>query len=92
MTIVSLSLSYRTTPAEVLGKLAVPAAELGDVLARLHAVPSVDEVVVLSTCNRVEVYAAAHGPAGKVTQAVADVVACAQIAFARISKPDHRRH
>jgi glutamyl-tRNA reductase len=31
--------------------------------------------VVLSTCNRVEVYAAACGPLGQVTRAVADLVA-----------------
>jgi glutamyl-tRNA reductase len=75
MTIVSLSVSHRVAPVEVLEKLAVPAAELGGVLARLHAVASIDEVVVLSTCNRVEVYAATHGPAEPVTQAVAGVVA-----------------
>jgi glutamyl-tRNA reductase len=75
MTIVSLSLSHRFTPAEVLEKLAVPSAEQGDVLARLHAAPSIDEVVVLSTCNRVEVYAAASGPAERVTRAVAGVMA-----------------
>ncbi len=75
MTIVSLSLSHRFTPAEVLEKLAVPSAEQGRVLARLRAVPSIDEVVVLSTCNRVEVYAAASGPAERVTRAVADVMA-----------------
>src|SRR5712664_3950018 len=71
MTIVNVGVSHRFAPAEVLEKLAVPSAELGGVLARLHAVPSIDEVVVLSTCNRVEVYAAAHGPAGQVTRAVA---------------------
>ena len=75
MTIVSLSLSHRITPAEVLEKLAVPSAQRGSVLARLHAVPSIDEVVVLSTCNRVEVYAAASGPVERVTRAVADLVA-----------------
>ncbi len=75
MTIVSLSLSHRFVPAEMLEKLAVPSAELGEVLTRLHTVPSIDEVVVLSTCNRVEVYAAAHGPAGRVTGAIADLVA-----------------
>jgi glutamyl-tRNA reductase len=75
MTIVSLSLSHQFTPAEVLEKLAVPSAPRGSVLARLHALPSVDEVVVLSTCNRVEVYAAAHGPAGPVPRAVADLMA-----------------
>jgi glutamyl-tRNA reductase len=75
MTIVSLSLSHRIAPVEVLEKLAVPHAELGDVLARLHALPSIDEVVVLSTCNRVEVYAATSGPVEQVTRAVADLLA-----------------
>jgi glutamyl-tRNA reductase len=75
MTIVSLSLSHRNTSADVLEMLAVPSAQRSSVLARLHAVPSVDEVVVLSTCNRVEVYAAAHGPAGQVARAVAEVMA-----------------
>ena len=75
MTIVNVGLSHRFAPAEVLEKLAVPSAELGDVLTRLHTVPSIDEVVVLSTCNRVEVYAAASGPAEQVTQAVAGLMA-----------------
>jgi glutamyl-tRNA reductase len=75
MTIVNVGLSHRITPAEVLEKLAVPSAELGGVLARLHAVPSIDEVVVLSTCNRVEVYAATSGPAAPVTRAVAGLLA-----------------
>src|SRR5258708_1772209 len=75
MTIVNVGVSHRIAPAEMLEKLAVPAAELGGVLARLHAVPGIDEVVVLSTCNRVEVYAAASGPAKEVIRAVADVMA-----------------
>jgi glutamyl-tRNA reductase len=75
MTIVSLSLSHRTTPVEVLEKLAVPASQRRGVLIRLHAAPSIDEVVVLSTCNRVEVYSAVHGPVDEVTQVVADLLA-----------------
>ena len=75
MTIVNVGLSHRFAPAEMLEKLAVPPAELGDVLTRLRTVPAVDEVVVLSTCNRVEIYAAASGPAEQVTQAVAGLMA-----------------
>jgi glutamyl-tRNA reductase len=75
MTIVCVSLSHRFVPAQVLEKLAVPAGDLGEVLARLRAMPGVDEAVVLSTCNRVEVYAAVSGPAGRVTGAVADLLA-----------------
>jgi len=75
MTIVNLGISHRIAAAEVLEKLAVPSAQRAGVLARLQAMPSIDEVAVLSTCNRVEVYAAAHGSAGPVARAVADVLA-----------------
>ena len=75
MTIVNVGVSYRFAPAEVLEKLAVPSAELGGVLARLHALPSIDEVAILSTCNRVEVYAAVTGPVDPVTREVAALVA-----------------
>jgi len=75
MTIVNVGLSHRATPAEMLEKLAVPSAQQGGVLARLDAEPAIDEVVVLSTCNRIEVYAAADGPAEQVTRAVASVLA-----------------
>jgi glutamyl-tRNA reductase len=37
MTIVNVGLSHRFAPAEMLEKLAVPSAELGDALTRLHA-------------------------------------------------------
>jgi glutamyl-tRNA reductase len=87
MTIVNVGVSHRTAPAEVLEKLAVPSAELGGVLARLHAVPGIDEVAVLSTCNRVEVYAAASGPVGQVTRAVADLMA----AHGRVGAGEVRR-
>src|ERR1035438_5974287 len=88
MTIVCLSLSHRSVPAGVLEKLAVPARELGAVLARLHAVPGIEEVVVLSTCNRVEVYAAVSEPAGRVTGPVVRAVAGMVGARARIPADD----
>jgi glutamyl-tRNA reductase len=75
MTIVNVGLSHRVTPADVLEKLVVSSAELTDVLAGLHAVPSIDEVVVLSTCNRLEVYVGAQGPVEQVTRTVADLLA-----------------
>jgi glutamyl-tRNA reductase len=73
MTIVCLSLSHRFVPAGILEQLAVPAGELGEVLARLHA--GVDEAAALSTCNRAEVYAPVSGPARRVTETVADLMA-----------------
>jgi glutamyl-tRNA reductase len=74
MTIVMMGLSHRITPVEVLEKLVVPSAELDDVLVRLHTVPAIDEVVVLSTCNRLEVYAATRGRVADVTRAVAELL------------------
>src|SRR4051812_46929168 len=75
MTIVNIGLSHRIAPLEALEKLTVPAAQLGDVLVRLHAVRAIDEVAVLSTCNRIEVYAVTQGPVDQVTQAVAELLA-----------------
>jgi glutamyl-tRNA reductase len=75
MTIVSLSLSHRTASVELLERLAVSSAERADVLAQLCAVPSINEVVVLSTCNRIEVYAATSDQVEPVTRAVAHLLA-----------------
>jgi glutamyl-tRNA reductase len=74
MTIVNLAISHRVAPPGVLEKLAVPSTQRGHVLARLRAVPAIDEVAILSTCNRVEVYAASRDPAGLTARAVADVL------------------
>jgi len=72
---VSLSVSHRTTPLDLLERLAVTPGRVGELLAKLHAAPSIDEVMVLSTCNRVEVYAAAHGPTPQVTRTIAEQLA-----------------
>lgn len=51
-----IGLNYRTAPVEVREALAVPGAAMGAALARFHALP-LAEAVLLSTCNRTEVYA-----------------------------------
>jgi glutamyl-tRNA reductase len=53
--------SYRTAPVAILERLAVAEADLAATLDRLLAQPYVGEAVVVSTCNRVEVYAAVSG-------------------------------
>jgi glutamyl-tRNA reductase len=75
MTIVNVALSHRIAPVEVLERLAVPSTELGGVLTRLHALPTIDEVLVVSTCNRVEVYAATSDPVEPATRAIAGLLA-----------------
>jgi glutamyl-tRNA reductase len=59
-----VGVSHHTAPVELLERLSVTAAETPAVLAALGEQPHVNEAVVLSTCNRVEVYAvvsAFHG-------------------------------
>ena len=58
--IVVVGLSHRTAPVEVRERLAAGADALPVVLARLAARPELAEVMFLSTCNRVEVFALAR--------------------------------
>lgn len=56
MKIFVAGLSYKTTPVEVREKLAVQRSRLQCCGCRLKLRGGLDEVVVLSTCNRVEIY------------------------------------
>ncbi|MFI5925969.1 glutamyl-tRNA reductase [Micromonospora sp. NPDC051543] len=61
MKLLVVGASYRTAPVATLEQLAVPPADLTRTLDRLVAQPYVSEAVLVSTCNRVEVYAAVSG-------------------------------
>ncbi len=56
MHLIVVGLSHKTAPVEIREKLAVPDSRLGEALNRLCSYPGVKEGVLLSTCNRVEVY------------------------------------
>ncbi|MHC5057382.1 MAG: glutamyl-tRNA reductase [Planctomycetota bacterium] len=49
---------HRETPLALRERLSIPPGELGDLLRRVRAAEGVEEVVALSTCNRVELYLA----------------------------------
>jgi glutamyl-tRNA reductase len=57
MHIIVVGLSHKTAPVEVREKLAVPESRLDEALARLRGYAGIREGFLLSTCNRVEVYA-----------------------------------
>ena len=57
MHIVVVGLSHKTAPVEIREKLAIPESRMGEALSRLCSYQGVREGVLLSTCNRVEVYA-----------------------------------
>jgi glutamyl-tRNA reductase len=57
MTVLVVGLSHRTAPVSVLERAAVPGDDLRKTLEELHRAEPVSEALLLSTCNRVEVYA-----------------------------------
>lgn len=69
-----VGISYRTAPLEMREKLAFPDEAIDPALRELNALPLVGEALVISTCNRVEIYAATPAAAaGAVEAAAAEV-------------------
>jgi glutamyl-tRNA reductase len=60
VSVVVIGLNHRTAPLDLLERTAVDAARLPKVLHDLCARTNLSEAVVLSTCNRIEVYAIAE--------------------------------
>ena len=58
MPIVCFGLNHRTAPVNVREQFALAEAKLPELLVALRSETSAEEAVVLSTCNRVEIYAA----------------------------------
>ena len=63
MDLVVVGLSHRTAPLPVRERLAFPTEELEGDLRDFAALAGVGEAVIVSTCNRVEVYGGASDPA-----------------------------
>jgi len=58
MSVVVVGLSHRSAPVELRERFAFTEANIPEVLKSLRQTGIADEAVILSTCNRVEVYAA----------------------------------
>ena len=56
MHIAVVGLSHKTAPVEVREKLSIPEPQTEGAIAHLLSYPSIEEVTVLSTCNRLEIY------------------------------------
>jgi glutamyl-tRNA reductase len=81
MEILCLGLSHHTAPVELRERFAIPDGEIAAATAQLKAAPGVSEAVVVSTCNRVEIYLAAE-------QAAAGFAAISDYLAARAAAPD----
>ena len=60
MSIVAIGCNHRSTPLAVLERMTIAADDIPKALADLGSADNLSEVVVLSTCNRVEIYAYAE--------------------------------
>ena len=60
MHIAVVGLSHKTAPVEVREKLSIPEPQTEGAIAHLLSYPSIEEVTVLSTCNRLEIYIVAQ--------------------------------
>ncbi len=70
-----IGLSWRTAPVAVREKLAFSDEELPEVLRQLRSLSHVGEAMLISTCNRVEIYAATErsAPTSALDAATAEV-------------------
>jgi glutamyl-tRNA reductase len=58
MELLVVGLNHKTAPIEIRECLAFPADKMEEALSKVYALSSLKENMILSTCNRVEVYAA----------------------------------
>lgn len=75
MSIVVLGVNYHTSPVTLLEKVMIPVPAMSEALRALSSHGDIREVVVLSTCNRTEVYAVAerfHGAHTDILQFLCD--------------------
>lgn len=60
MEVVLAGLNYRTAPVEIRERFTLSGDDLAVALTVLSGRPGIDEAVIVSTCNRTEIYVAAH--------------------------------
>ncbi len=59
MNIVVVGLSHKTASVEVREKLSIPEAQIEEAIAILKSYPHIEEIAIISTCNRLEIYSVA---------------------------------
>ncbi|MBE9046420.1 glutamyl-tRNA reductase [Pleurocapsales cyanobacterium LEGE 10410] len=59
MNIVVVGLSHKTASVEIREKLSIPEAQIEEAIALLKSYPHIEEIAIISTCNRLEIYGVA---------------------------------
>ena len=70
MNIVVVGLSHNTASVEVREKLSIPEAQIEEAMAHLLGYPHIEEVAIISTCNRLEIYSVVKGTEEGITEIV----------------------
>jgi glutamyl-tRNA reductase len=60
MNIVVVGLSHKTASVAVREKLSIPEAQIEEAIATLKGYPHLEEIAIISTCNRLEIYGVAR--------------------------------
>ncbi len=68
MNIVVVGLSHKTAAVEIREKVAFAPTQMEKPLREVVALPDITEAVIVSTCNRVEIYATTHDIAGGIAR------------------------
>ncbi|MFL5819961.1 MAG: glutamyl-tRNA reductase [Solirubrobacteraceae bacterium] len=85
--LLALGVSHKTAPVALRERVALPDGLAEEFLARLVADPEVDEGVVISTCNRTEVYAVARDPVAAETAVLGMLARRAGIRPTELAEP-----
>ncbi len=75
MNIIVVGLSHKTAPVDIREKITFPADNIDEPLKQIKNLPSCFESMILSTCNRAEIYAAVKDPdkgAGEIKSFIAE--------------------
>jgi glutamyl-tRNA reductase len=93
MPVFCLGLTHASAPIEVRERVAFSASALPAALQELKMLPGVEGAVILSTCNRMEIYAAPVSAADRVEQWLrARAGVPESVTFFRHTGPDAARH
>jgi glutamyl-tRNA reductase len=84
--LVLIGLNHKTAPVEVRERMSVQEDALEDELGLLRALPGVEGVVVVSTCNRVEIACSVQG------DEAAGLIVARQAERARMERSELERH
>lgn len=92
MNLLVVGASHRTAPVETLERLAISGEQSHELAADLLSGHYITEAAVLSTCNRVEVYAAVSAFHGGLTEIADRLAAIAEVSVEQLSGSLYVRH